>query len=95
MTVQPGGSTVYNGTVFSAGNKMSKMRKIDVSTSQSKKNNTARSSLLKILTPLDKSGNNVTAVNCVKPLVIHRRYIDDDVLIWSSSKRRRSPILAT
>ena len=62
---------------------------------QSRKNNTARPRLSKILTPIDKSGHNVTPVNCVKPLVIHRRDIDDDVLIWSSSKRRRSPILAT
>ena len=62
---------------------------------QSRKNNTASSRLKKILTPIDKSGHNVTPVNCVKPLIIHRRYIDDDALIWSSSKRRKSPILAT
>ena len=50
MTFQPGGSTMYmyNGTTFSAGNKK---RKVDVSTSQSRKNNTARSRLSKILTP--------------------------------------------
>ena len=95
MTVQPGGSTVYNGTTLSAGNKKSNKRKIDVSTSQSKKNNTTRSRLSKILTLLDKSGHNVMPVNSVKLLVIHRRYTDNDVLIWSSSKRRRSPILAT
>ena len=88
MTLQPGGSTVYNGTTFSADNKK---RQIDGSFSQSRKNNTARSRLSKILTPLDKSGHNVTPVNCVKPLVIHRKYIDNDVLIWFSSKRRRSP----
>ena len=56
---------------------------------RNRKNNTARSRLSKILTPIDKSGHNVMSVNCVKPLVIHRRYIDNDVLIWSSSKRRR------
>ena len=34
---------------------------------QSRKNNTARSRLSKILTPIDKSGHNVTPVKCVKP----------------------------
>ena len=40
MTVQPGGSMLYNSTMFSAGNKKSKKGKIDASTSQSRKNNT-------------------------------------------------------
>lgn len=67
----------------------SKKMKKDILTLQSSKNNTARLRQSKTVSPLDKSGHDFTPANCVKPLVAYR-YIDDAVLIWSSSMRRRS-----